>query len=310
MFTKAILPFLLLSLLNVASRATASGLARGDLIYFGKEDEPVGFSACWRVLDPEKTNMGTPGAFLLCETLIANEEGKGISFRQESDPLANTYKGSYAKAWCEEFYSAHFSETEKSYIIPTYKDDPAFAIRAGFAQGDRGPMVNFDPESKALDGDHLFLLSAEEGSNPDYGLGEEESRVAGLFGTAQSYWLRSPHDKSFANDVGMVFYNGWLMDFIQNSDNVFMTGPTCMRPALNLDLSLANLQSVGEGKWRLGDSYSGETYVTPPTPKENIMPNVMLSLGIVSFALILGGLIVAPIILVRHHKRKAKKKNL
>ena len=167
--------------LTLVSGTASEGVSpqKGDLIYLGQTDEAMAFDGAWRILDNKKTNTGEEGMFLLCEHLIGNADGSGVYFRNEESPSTNTYTGSDAKKWCEDFYNTHFDENEKSYIIPTYKSDEAFEIDAAIGFGDKKPKVNFDPEENILNGDHIFLLSAEEGSSEKYGLETAEKRTAG-----------------------------------------------------------------------------------------------------------------------------------
>ena len=300
------------------SMAIASGTAsesispqNGDLIYLGQIDEAMAFDGAWRILDNKKTNAGEEGMFILCEHLIGNADGSGVYFRNEESPSTNTYTGSDVKKWCEDFYKTHFDENEKSYILPTYKSDEAFEIDAAIGSGDKKPKVNFDPEANILNGDHIFLLSAEEGSSEKYGLETADKRIAGYKGEAASYWLRSPHSPSFPIDVGIVFYMGWLMDFYENENNVFGTGPIRMRPALNLSKDcLVLLTKMGDGEWCLNNSSRAHTSIDQSEPKPNIRATWMTVGLIALLVLILSipiGLPILIILLVRRKRRQLKK---
>lgn len=249
--------------------APLSGIRDDDLVYFGTPDDATHFDGAWRVLDSEKTNTGEPGMFLLSENLIGSDTGGGVFFRNERDPKSNDYQDSDAQKWCSHFLETTFSEAEKAAILPTYKSDAAFAkehiFETPFSAADSGggmrAVVNFDAAEHILDGDKIFLLSAEEADSIRYGFDGNAARVAGFDGVAASWWLRSPHDPSFPVDVGIVFFNGWLLDFFENQDNVFGTGPVYMRPALNLDRSkVVFAEEVAEGEWVLvleGESPDG-----------------------------------------------------
>lgn len=232
----------------------------GDLIHFGTPNDAIHFDGAWRVLDPKKTNTGESGMFLLSESLIGSDTGGGIFFLDKRDPESNDYQGSDAQKWCSFFLETVFSDAEKAAILPTYKSDAAFAkehtFEIPFSKVDGSwnmqAVVNFDAAEYILNGDKIFPLSAEEADNISYGFDGEESRIASFSGTAASWWLRSPHDPSFPIDVGIVFFNGWLLDFFENQNNVFGTGPVYMRPAFNLDRSkVVSAEKVADGEWTL-----------------------------------------------------------
>lgn len=88
-----------------------------------------------------------------------------------------------------------------------------------------------------MNGDQIFLLSAEEANNPDYGFSDDADRAATLAGQDAMWWLRSPHSPTYPLDVGMVFTTGSLMDFPVNGQTGFSVKfLTCARPACNLDI--------------------------------------------------------------------------
>jgi hypothetical protein len=306
---------LLLPFCTYAENAySVSDIQSGDLVYFGTADEAIGFSGAWRVLDAEQTNTGEAGLFLLSETLIGKDKRHGLYFRDEKKPTTNTYTGSDAKAWCADFFDTHFSEAEQAAILPTYKsDDPIEIPSTLFSDvGDHPAIVRFDGEENILNGDRVFLLSAEEASSAKYGLDTDESRIASFFGTAANWWLRSPHDPSFPIDVGLVFYNGWLMDFFENWDNAFFTAPICMRPALNLDAErIVSVTRLGDGEWQL--TFAGETVQRSFSAgvrteiRQPFLANALLwiALGVVLF---LNGAIVLCIVLIVRRARKASRK--
>lgn len=248
-----------------------AGIKSGDLIYFGTPNNAIHFDGAWRVLDPEKANTGESGMFLLSENLIGSDTGGGVFFLDERDPKNNDYQGSDAQKWCSFFLETAFSDAERAAMIPTYKSDAAFAkehtFEIPFSKADGSwnmqAVVNFDAAEYILNGDKIFLLSAEEADNISYGFDGEESRIAGFDGTAASWWLRSPHDPSFPIDVGIVFFNGWLLDFFENQNNVFGTGPVYMRPAFNLDRSkVVSAEEIADGEWTLlleGEAPDGTT---------------------------------------------------
>lgn len=290
------------------SNEAAPKLRRGDVFHFGVVDEKCHFDARFKVLDGEKTNTGEEGSFLLLESLVS-DDGKAIAFRKEKDEERNSYAGSYAKAWCASFYEERFSALEKEYILPTFCSDEPFSIPAAFGFGGKTPNVDFAGEENILDGDRVFLLSAKEASSESYGLNDSQSRLASYEGVTASYWLRSPHDRSnFPNDVGIVFYNGWLMDFIQNNDNVFGVSPIYMRPALNLkSIPSEMLFAIGENQYCLKEEK--ERFLVPseaPSFKQRDPLPIILVISIAAL-LILIGVPIAIVILVKRRKKKKNK---
>ena len=207
-----------------------------DIIYLGIPNDALNFDGAFRVLDSEKTNTGTSGMFLLSENLIGT--GKGIIFKELPKPVNNEYCGSNAQKWCRDFFENNFTLPEKEAVLQTYKSDAAYVkIHMWELLGgkQRKGECPFSAAPGILKGDRLFPLSAEEAANPDYGLDSDALRTAYLGNKPAAWWLRSPHAPDFPKDVGIVFYNGWLLDFIESKRSVFGKAPICMRPALNLD---------------------------------------------------------------------------
>ncbi|MBR0424749.1 MAG: hypothetical protein IJK01_01345 [Clostridia bacterium] len=293
---------------------SVSEIQAGDLVYFGTADEVIGFDGAWRVLDAEQTNTGEAGMFLLSENLIGRDTRNGLYFRNEKEPTTNAYAGSDAKAWCADFFATHFSEAEQAAILPTYKSDAAIAIPSTLFNdvGEHQAVVRFDAAENILDGDRVFLLSAEEASNPAYGFDSDESRIARFGKTAANWWLRSPHDPSFPIDVGLVFYSGWLMDFFENWDNAFFTAPICMRPALNLDTDrIVSVERVGEGEWRL--TFADETeapksyaYGVRTEIRQPVLASMLLWIVLGAVVLIHAGIVLLIVLSVRRKRRKTK----
>lgn len=206
----------------------------GDLIYFGQNDDELSFDTCWQVLDAKHTNTNEDGMFLMTKNLVAHQDEKGILFEDTDDPVGNEYRGSTIQKFCSEFAETHFSDAENAAIIATSKSDAEFKTPV-FFQG-KNTTVNFDPAEGILDNDKVFLLSAEEVNNPEYGFTGDESRIATFNGVDSNWWLRSPHDYKYPLDVGFVFANGWQADLYVNGFSMLHT-PYTARLALNLDAS-------------------------------------------------------------------------
>ncbi len=206
----------------------------GDLVYFGQDDDELSFDTCWQVLDAKQTNTGEDGMFLMTKNLVAYQDEKGILFEDTDNPVGNEYRGSTIQKFCGEFAETHFSDAENAAVIATSKSDAEFKTPV-FFQG-KNTTVNFDPAEGILDNDKVFLLSAEEVNNPEYGFTGDESRIATFNGVDSNWWLRSPHDYKFPLDVGFVFANGWQADLYVNGFSMLHT-PYTARLALNLDAS-------------------------------------------------------------------------
>ena len=222
---------------------TAEGkIQTGDVVCFGEADENCGFDGKWLVLDSQHTNDGQPGMYLVSLNLIGDEQGEDILFRDIGDvsvsfsnrgedfaaehPGSTDYQGSNIQAWCETFAQTHLSQAEYGALLPTHKSDEAATIPGlGIPlPGAPNGTVDFSPVTDILDGDKLFLLSAEEVTNPAYGFADGSARIAQFKGTPQGYWLRSPHIPTFPLDVGFVFSFGAVMDFPVNANFMFEQG--------------------------------------------------------------------------------------
>lgn len=188
--------------------------------------------------------------YLVSLNLIGDEQGEDILFRDIGDvsvsfsnrgedfaaehPGTTDYQGSNIQAWCETFAQTHLSQAEYGALLPTHKSDEAATIPGlgiplpGVSSG----TVDFSPVTDILDGDKLFLLSAEEVTNPAYGFADGSARIAQFKGTPQGYWLRSPHIPTFPLDVGFVFSFGAVMDFPVNANFMFEQGTYARRPVI------------------------------------------------------------------------------
>ena len=231
-------------------------------------------------------------------------------------PGSQDYQGSDIQRWCKKFLTSHFSEEEQQAVLSTKKSDTGIAI-PGFGiplPGAQGGTVDFDPAENILDGDRMFLLSAEEATNESYGFTDNRSRVALCKGTAAGYWLRSPHIPTFPLDVGFVFYFGAVMDYAVNGKAMFAVD-TYARPACNLDrtaiTSLEKLADYGEKSvWRV--SFSGKTnereYDTD-LPAVGKVPDVMriMKITLVTIPVLLVAIIILIVFLSIKLIRKRKK---
>lgn len=330
----ALVILLLTGMLLPAAAEVPAKIRQGDIVCFGMPDDSCGFDGKWLVLDAEHTNTGEPGMFLVSLSLIGDEEGNTLLFRDIGDvevsfadrgesfaaehPGAQDYQGSEIQIWCEDFAQSHLTKAEYEALLPTQKSD-AGAVIPGFGiplPGAATGTVDFDPVTDILKGDRLFLLSAEEVTNPDYGFTDARSRVALYKGTAEGYWLRSPHIPTFPLDVGFVFSFGSVMDFPVNGQFAFEMN-TYARPACNLDstkiTSAELLQEEGSTRvWRLSFGQPNEQTYDPSLPEigEVMDLNAMFRTALIVIVCVLAVLIVLIILLVRHliRKHRAKKR--
>ena len=249
---------------TTGSSDAAGKIKNGDIIRLGKEDDSIGFTADWIVLDAAQTNTGEEGMFLVAKDLIGADSKNGMLYRDIGEDIVVTfdnrgeeyaashpdvlnYQGSDIQKWCADFLNSHFSEAEQSALIKTYKSDAAYQKPIVF--GGKNTSVDFDSAEDILNGDQIFLLSVEEANNPDYGFTNDKSRIATLNGVDGMWWLRSPHTPTYPLDVGMVFTTGSIMDFPVNAETGFSTKfLTCARPACNLDTSKIITATVKETK--------------------------------------------------------------
>lgn len=326
---------LILTYLTIpASCDGASEIQTGDVVCFGTPDAACGFDGKWLVLDSEHTNTGAPGMFLVSLNLIGNEQGRPLLFRDigdvsvsfsdrgetfaEEHPGSTDYQGSDIQTWCEDFAQNHLTQAEYQALLPTWKSDAATVI-PGLGIPLPGVMtgtVDFDPVENILNGDRLFLLSAEEITNEQYGFSDGSSRIAAFKGTAEGYWLRSPHIPTFPLDVGFVFGFGAVMDFPVNA-NFMMELGTYARPACNLDIgSITNAEVLTVSDettvWRLHfqDEANDRQYDTSlPEKMEAMDLGAMLRTVLIVAVCVLIFLVILMIVLVRivSRKRRAKR---
>ena len=342
MMNRKILALALAALLLALSWAVAEAPApraeikAGDVLCFGAPDEESGFGGRWLVLDPERTNTGEAGMFLVSLDLIGSDAGGSLLFRDIGDvavsftdrgekyaaehPGVTDYQGSDIQQWCAAFAETHLSEAERQALLPTHKSDDAVVIPGlGIPLFGTTGTVDFDPAENALQGDRLFLMSVEEAFNAAYGFADDRSRVALFKGEAAGYWLRSPHIPTFPLDVGFVFPFGKIMDYPVSGKSIY-TMSTYARPACNLDASWVaaaeKLTSTGDTAfWRLtmqGDAPNPRAYdltmpkIGPVMDLNAMLRNALIISAVVILALI--GLIVW--IVVRKRRKKSPSKRV
>ena len=205
-FSLLLIVVLLLSLGAAASAETAGGAQKGDILYFGEWD---GAPLRWIILDPDATNAGTSGVFLLTEQALTNQ---GVLYARGRA----IWQGSEAQAWCTDFLKEHFSSVERAAIPAVSKSEDAFQ-QFGLSWG---PV--------ALEEEQVFFISAKELA--DYiGQNDGDPGLSATWvgnGKSASYWLRTPHANH--NDyAGLVLDDNQVHDFL-------VYGSWGTRPATNL----------------------------------------------------------------------------
>ena len=197
---------LLLSIGAAASAETAGGAQKGDILYFGEWD---GAPLRWIILDPDATNAGTSGLFLLTEQALTNQ---GVVYAWAKA----IWQGSEGQAWCTKFLNEHFSALEKAAIPAVSKSEEAFQ------------QFGLSWAPIALEEERVFFISAQElvdyigGNDGDPGL----SATWIGNGKSASYWLRTPH-ANHKDYAGLVLDDNQVHDFL-------VYGSWGARPATNL----------------------------------------------------------------------------
>lgn len=197
-----------------------------DYIYYGTWN---GSPIKWRVLD-DQTNTGGAGLFLLSDALLGSGTWGGVYFDNTS-PYSNTWQGSDAQTWCQDFYSDNFSAGEQGAVIATTKSDEAF-ISSTYS-------YQFAASENILNGDKVFFLSAQEAETNEYGFTNDAARVADYGGSAGVWRLRSPYV--------YITYSAGVVDFDGTVGGSLVYGGWAARPAFNLDLNSVLFTSAAVG---------------------------------------------------------------
>lgn len=90
-----------------------SGLQKGDTVYLGRwQDAPIR----WTVLDPDATNAGGNGLFLLCEQALTNQ---GVIYSWTKA----VWQGSEGQTWCSALLEQSFSAAEQAAVPAVSKSE-------------------------------------------------------------------------------------------------------------------------------------------------------------------------------------------
>lgn len=237
-FSLLLIAVLLLSIGAAASAETAGGAQKGDILYFGRWDSAP---LRWIILDPNATNAGTDGVFLLTEQALTNQ---GVVYSWSRA----IWQGSEGQAWCAKFMDEHFSALEKTAIPAISKSEEAFQ-QYGLSWG-----------AVALEEEQVFFISAQELA--DYiGPNDGDAGLSATFignGKTTYYWLRTPHG-AHADYAGLVVESNNVHDFL-------VYGSWGARPATNLGgesflylrpnegsidvRELGEMPTSGNGEWK------------------------------------------------------------
>lgn len=189
--------------------AAGAGPAADDLIAYGVyEQTPV----LWRVLDADRTNMGTEGAFLLSDDLLDRDK----VMHDESSTL---WEGSAAQQWCTDFAAAAFTAEEGALIPETYKDE------------EEAHLYELSWRENSLRGEQVFFLSAIE-LDQYFGSQEDRPKYTVKDSSMDTYWwLRSPH-RYHEDYHGIVLQDNMVHDHLPYT-------LWAARPCINLELQNA-----------------------------------------------------------------------
>ena len=243
-----IMLILLLSMGLSAFAEGDGGVQKGDIVYLGTwNEQPIR----WIVLDPERTNAGTPGVFLLTEQALTNQ---GVVYSWAKA----VWQGSEGQAWCQKLFSENLSELEQAAVPAVSKSEEAFQ-QYGLNWG-----------AVSLEEEQLFFISTKElvdyiGPN-DGDPGLSTTYVGDNKGTY--YWLRTPHG-AHADYAGLVLEDNQVHDFL-------VYGSWGTRPATNLGgdgfLYLAPAQGTISGRaiGPMPSSDNGEWKVTAVDPSMHL----------------------------------------
>lgn len=208
-----------------------------DTVYFGLESyKRNGFDSRWTVLDPCATNTGSDGMFLVFSNVISEPNSPGaqgdVVFDNTRHPNSSAYQGSDVQKWCADFFEESFTDTEKSAVIATFKDD---------TECDR-----------ILNGDRMFLLSRNELMTY---LPTKRERNAVFHWNGGQYYLRTPASIRETESFEPIPYVECVCSGGEVAvQSVAFHHTAASRPAFNLDTRSVLFASAASG-----GKISGET---------------------------------------------------
>ncbi|MFC5402829.1 S-layer homology domain-containing protein [Cohnella soli] len=206
--------------------AGTGSIADGNIVYLGQYAEGGGtYEVPWLVLDADKTNTNTEGAFLISKYLLGSTPFEAVWDDDDNDGQAqpNEWQNSDAQAWSKSFAgSNHFTAAELSALLAITKTDAQY-----MAYG-----------ASELKGEKAFFLSGEEAATYFHSDHEREAAfITNPTGNAGWWWLRSPY--------GDKPYNAGVVSVVQRYTRVSYADGA--RPAINLALSPILFSSAAQG---------------------------------------------------------------
>lgn len=191
---------------TAAFAESGSGLQKGDTVYLGRwQDAPIR----WTVLDPDATNAGGNGLFLLCEQALTNQ---GVIYSWTKA----VWQGSEGQTWCSALLEQSFSAAEQAAVPAVSKSE----------EGLQQYGLSWGPVE--LENEKVFFLSVRELG--DYiGPNDGDPGLSATYvgnGKPTYYWLRTPH-ASHPDYAGLVLEGNEVHDFL-------VYGSWAGRPATNL----------------------------------------------------------------------------
>ena len=187
----------------------------GSYVYYGGN---YGIGIKFRVLDPNSDKYVDGG-----NTLFLDSDK--TLFKRPFSPGQYDWKNSELRSFLNSsFLGFYFTSLEQDAIAPSTVD----VLGRPFQQGTGVYMAGNYDKYVGLNQDRIFVLDAEEASNPAYGysntLDASSDRMKG-----DNWWLRTTI--STCSDVGVVSYQGFLMSDQGDDENTYVA------PALNINQS-------------------------------------------------------------------------
>ena len=211
----------------------------GSYVWFGKyNNEPVRY----RVLTPKTTIYGGTTMLLDCDSILFNN-------KFDSDGIANL-DATYLNEWMHSdlrislndvgfLESGGFNAREQEAIANSYIASHAL-VEGTEPGGVSGYIKAHYRDYVGLNGEKIFLLDAEDVSNPAYGYGNYFGMaISREKGNTTGWWLRSA-SSDFADVVGSVQSFGGIKE---NS----VTDSAGVSPAFNIKLSSVIFTSLVSG---------------------------------------------------------------
>ncbi|QNK58607.1 S-layer homology domain-containing protein [Paenibacillus sp. PAMC21692] len=212
---------------GTGAMAGTGGIADGNIIYYGQYTEGgISYEMPWLVLDADKTNTNTGGAFLISKYLLGSTPFEAVWDGDDNDGQVkpNEWQNSDAQTWSQNFAgSDYFTAAELSAMLATTKTD--------------GPYMEYG--ASELKSEKAFFLSGEEAAT--YFQNDNEREAAYITnpssGNTGWWWLRSPY--------GDKPHNAGVVSVVQRHTRVSYADGA--RPAINLSLSSVLFSSAAQG---------------------------------------------------------------